>query len=211
MRVSRRPVRAEIELIFLSETLSLCDCIHTQLTSLNSTRKVKMNFLLNVRIFTGYFLSMEESKKEGRYQRIITQLSSLLTKTSDPVARMATIAAVLSHKFDYFFWCGFYFAHGDTMIVGPYQGPVACQVLQGSGVCLASVAQQKSIVVGDVHQFPGHIACDSRSSSEIVVPVRDTEGHIVAVLDVDSTTLNSFSETDRIYLEIITALVYAAI
>lgn len=159
-------------------------------------------------IFAGYFLLMDEFKKEGRYKRILTQLNGLLTKTSDPVARMATIAAVLSHKFDYFFWCGFYFSHGDTLIVGPYQGPLACQVLKGSGVCLSAVQQNKSIVVPDVNKFPGHIACDSRSNSEIVVPVRNPEGHIMAVLDVDSAAFDSFDETDRIQLEIITALVY---
>ena len=153
---------------------------------------------------------MEVTKKEGRYQRIITQLEGLLTKTSDPVARMATIAAVLSHKFDHFFWCGFYFVQGDKLIVGPYQGPVACQVLQGSGVCLASVTQNKSVVVPDVHQFPGHIGCDSRSNSEIVVPVRDADGNILAVLDVDSIIFNSFDETDRQQLEIIASLVYLA-
>jgi L-methionine (R)-S-oxide reductase len=154
---------------------------------------------------------MDESKKSGRYQRIISQLEGLLTKTNDPVARMATIAAVLSNKFEYFFWCGFYFVHGDKLIVGPYQGPVACQVLQGTGVCLASVIQNKSIVVPDVHEFPGHIACDSRSNSEIVVPVRDPGGKILAILDVDSVSLNSFDETDRINLEIIAALVYPSI
>jgi L-methionine (R)-S-oxide reductase len=154
---------------------------------------------------------MDESKKSGRYQRIISQLEGLLTKTNDPVARMATIAAVLSNKFEYFFWCGFYFVHGDKLIVGPYQGPVACQVLQGTGVCLASVTQNKSIVVPDVHEFPGHIACDSRSNSEIVVPVRDPGGKILAILDVDSVSLNSFDETDRINLEIIAALVYPSI
>lgn len=156
------------------------------------------------------FTSMDAIKKEGRYQRIISQLEGLLTKTSDPVARMATIAAVLSHKFDYFFWCGFYMVHPDRLIVGPYQGPVACQVLQGSGVCLAAVTQNKSIVVPDVHQFPGHIACDSRSNSEIVVPVYNAAGQIMAVLDVDSASFNSFDETDRIWLEKITAMVYPA-
>jgi len=151
---------------------------------------------------------MDESKKTGRYQRIISQLEGLLTKTNDPVARMATVAAVLSHKFDYFFWCGFYFVHADKLIVGPYQGPLACQVLQGTGVCLAAVKQNNSIVVPDVHKFPGHIACDSRSTSEIVVPVRDKEGNIMAVLDVDSASFNSFDETDRAHLEIITTLIY---
>ena len=163
-----------------------------------------------LRNFAGYFLCMDESKKEGRYQRIITQLDDLLTKTSDPIARMATIAAVLSHKFDYFFWCGFYFAHGDKMIVGPYQGPVACQVLKGTGVCLDAVKQNNSIVVPDVHKYSGHIACDSRSNSEIVVPVRDGNGKIIAVLDVDSASFNSFDETDRKYLEIITSAIYTA-
>jgi L-methionine (R)-S-oxide reductase len=151
---------------------------------------------------------MDETKKSGRYQRIITQLQGLLSKTDNPVARMATIAAVLSHKFDYFFWCGFYFLHDDKMIVGPYQGPVACQVLQGAGVCLTAVEQNKSIVVPDVHKFPGHIACDSRSSSEIVVPVRDNKGNILAVLDVDSASLDSFDEIDRVNLEIISAMIY---
>lgn len=154
------------------------------------------------------FIRMDTSKKEGRYNRIITQLEGLLTKTNDPIARMATIAAVLSHKFDYFFWCGFYFVHAEKLIVGPYQGPVACQVLQGSGVCLAAVTQNKSIVVADVHQFPGHIACDSRSNSEIVVPVRDAHGEIRAVLDIDSASFSSFDETDRTCLEKIAAMVY---
>lgn len=153
---------------------------------------------------------MDTLKKEGRYKRIISQLEGLLTKTNDPVARMATIVAVLSHKFDYFFWCGFYRVNGDKLIVGPYQGPVACQVLQGTGVCLAVVSQKQSIVVPDVHKFPGHIACDSRSNSEIVVPVRDHEGNIMAVLDIDSTSFNSFDETDRVHLEIITEFIYQA-
>lgn len=151
---------------------------------------------------------MEQSKKTGRYQRVISQLETLLTKTDDPVARMATIAAVLSHKFDYFFWCGFYFLQGDKLIVGPYQGPVACQVLQGSGVCLACVHQGKTIQVPDVHQFPCHIACDSRSNSEIVVPVRNPTGSILAVLDVDSIGFDSFDETDQENLEKIVSMVF---
>jgi L-methionine (R)-S-oxide reductase len=154
---------------------------------------------------------MDQPKKEGRYQRIISQLEGLLAKTSEPVARMATISAVLIHKFDYFFWCGFYIRHDDKLIVGPYQGPVACQVLQGTGVCLAAVIQNESIVVPDVHEFPGHIACDSRSNSEIVVPVRDMDGKILAVLDVDSASFGSFDETDRRHLEMIAALVYKTI
>lgn len=151
---------------------------------------------------------MDETKKAGRYQRIIAQLRSLLTKTSDPVARMATIAAVLSHKFDYFFWCGFYFVQDDRLVVGPYQGPVACQILADTGVCITAVKKNETIVVPDVHQFPGHIACDSRSNSEIVVPVFDSNSQIKAVLDVDSITFGSFDEVDKFHLEIISKLVF---
>ncbi len=151
---------------------------------------------------------METNKKQGRYERIFKQLQGLLVKTDDPIARMATVAAVLSHKFDYFFWCGFYRLTGEKLVVGPYQGPPACQVLEGTGVCLAALHQKKSIVVPDVHKFPGHIACDSRSNSEIVIPVYDKSGSISAVLDVDSTSFNSFDETDRLNLEKIATLVY---
>ena len=151
---------------------------------------------------------MDETKKTGRYQRVITQLQSLLTKTNYPVARMATIAAVLSHKFDYFSWCGFYFVQGDQLIVGPYQGPVACQVLAETGVCITAVKSSKTVIVPDVHKFPGHIACDSRSNSEIVIPVFDSNDTIKAVLDVDSTSFNSFDDIDRIHLQTISKLIY---
>lgn len=151
---------------------------------------------------------MLESQKEGRYQRVIQQLEELLTKSFDPVARMATINAVLSHKFDYYFWCGFYFVQDDYLLVGPYQGPLACQILRGSGVCITAVNQKQSVVVPDVHQFEGHIACDSRSNSEIVVPVFDQFKQIKAVLDIDSISFNSFTQTDRQYLELIADMVY---
>ena len=149
---------------------------------------------------------MDKEKKEGRYQRLYNQIEQLLQKSPDQTAAMATIAAVLYHKMEYFFWCGFYRVDGQRLIVGPYQGPAACQVLEGRGVCLAAVEQKQTLVVPDVHKFPGHIACDSRSQSEIVVPVRDANGRIIAVLDVDSKELNSFDETDAASLEQITAL-----
>lgn len=149
---------------------------------------------------------MQPHQKESRYQRLFAQTEQLLQKSPDQTSAMATIAAVLHHKMEYFFWCGFYRLEGDRLIVGPYQGPVACQVLEGRGVCLAAVEQNKTLVVPDVHQFPGHIACDSRSQSEIVVPVRDAQGRITAVLDVDSKELNAFDETDARYLEQFTAL-----
>lgn len=153
---------------------------------------------------------MTPTQKQGRYERIIVQLDELLVKTKDPVARMATIAALLSHKFEYYFWCGFYRVNGDELVVGPYQGPLACQVLKDTGVCWTSVMEKRSIVVPDVHKFPGHIACDSRSNSEIVIPVFDPSGNLLSVLDVDSSSFNSFDETDRIFLEQIAGRVYSA-
>jgi L-methionine (R)-S-oxide reductase len=150
---------------------------------------------------------MENQKKSSRYTRIYNQLKDLLTKTDDPDARMATIAAVLHHKMDYFFWTGFYFLREGELIVKSYQGPVACQVLEkNKGVCWASVNQAKTIIVPDVHLFPGHIACDSRSRSEIVIPVRNNQGRITGVLDVDSKSPGSFDETDALFLEKIVSL-----
>lgn len=121
---------------------------------------------------------------------------------------MATIVAVLHHKMDYFFWTGFYCLDQGELIVRCYQGPVACQVLRkNTGVCWKSIIDGQTIVVDDVHQFSGHIACDSRSRSEIVVPLRDEGGHIYGVLDVDSADLASFDDTDAEWLEKIVALV----
>ena len=153
---------------------------------------------------------MDTLKKQGRYTRIVAQIENLLSKTDDPIARMATISAILYHKMDYFFWCGFYRVNGNKLIVGPYQGPAACQVLEGKGVCIASVEKREPLIVPDVEKFPGHIACDSRSKSEIVIPVYDNDGRIVAVLDVDSKELDSFDETDRKFLEKIVKQVFAA-
>lgn len=151
---------------------------------------------------------MDKNKKTGRYQRIYTQLQGLLTATRNREARMATIAAVLHHKMDYFFWTGFYcLTHGE-LIVRSYQGPVACQVLKkNTGVCWKAITDGETIVVTDVHEFPGHIACDSRSRSEIVVPLHDNNGDVYGVLDIDSADLSSFDETDAEWLEKIVALV----
>ncbi len=147
--------------------------------------------------------------KEKRYQRIFLQIRELLTATEDPDARMATIIAVLHHKMDSYFWTGFYFLNKGELIVKMYQGAVACQILKKhTGVCWAGIDQKKTIIVPDVHQFPGHIACDSRSRSEIVVPVKNDHGEITAVLDVDSKELDSFDETDAVWLEKIVNLIY---
>ena len=146
----------------------------------------------------------------GRYARVEEQLRGLFGRTPDPTARMATAAALLHHKMTHFFWTGFYRLVDGVLTVGPYQGPLACQVLKPhTGVCWAGIDRGESVVVPDVHRFPGHIACDSRSQSEIVVPLRDASGAVVAVLDVDSDKLNSFSEVDREELEPIVAMIYA--
>ncbi len=150
---------------------------------------------------------MNKDQKQSRYERIHAQLAALLQKTADPQARMATIAALLYHKFDYFFWCGFYRLVAGDLTVGPYQGPLACQVLaREKGVCWAAVTRGETVIVTDVRAFPGHIACDSRSLSEIVVPVRDGKGAIVAVLDVDSDKLGQFDADDAEGLQAIVEL-----
>ena len=150
---------------------------------------------------------MENVKKKGRYERIYKQLKELLTATEFPVARMATIIAVLHHKMDYFFWTGFYFLEGGELTVGPYQGPLACQVLKkDKGVCWASINRKEVLIVPDVEKFPGHIACDSRSKSEIVIPLFNADNEIYGVLDVDSKELRSFDDDDRRGLEKILSL-----
>ncbi|MDX9883939.1 MAG: GAF domain-containing protein [Prolixibacteraceae bacterium] len=150
---------------------------------------------------------MEKKKKAARYGRIYDQLKELLKKSTNLLARKATIIAVLHYKMDYFFWTGFYMLVDDELTVEMYQGPVACQVLsKDKGVCWAAINQQKSLVVENVEEFPGHIACDSRSKSEIVVPLRNASGHITGVLDVDSKELASFDEVDAEWLEKILGL-----
>ncbi|HER07862.1 MAG TPA: GAF domain-containing protein [Bacteroides sp.] len=152
---------------------------------------------------------MDERKKARRYERISTQLKELVSKSDEPIARMATICAVLHHKMDHYFWTGFYLLKEDKLTVGPYQGPVACQVLEkGKGVCWSAVMQEKPVLVPDVHAFPGHIACDPRSRSELVLPVFDPRSGIRAVLDVDSGQPAAFSQTDVRFLEIIAGMVY---
>lgn len=152
---------------------------------------------------------MDKNKKQARYQRIYKQLEELLPKTSDPFARMSSIIAVLHHKIEYFFWTGFYFTKDDKLVVGQYQGPVACQELKkDTGVCWAVINQQKTIIVPDVEKFPEHIACDSRSKSEIVLPLKNQDGNIIGVLDVDSNEYNKFDEIDEHELTKILKLIY---
>ena len=152
---------------------------------------------------------MEDKKKDGRYGRIYKQLSELVLKSTNTSARMATIIAVLHHKMDYFFWTGFYLIDDGKMTVNVYQGPVACQILEkDKGVCWAAFNKKETVVIEDVHAFPDHIACDSRSNSEIVVPFKNKAGEIIGVLDVDSSEKSSFSTIDARWLEKILDLVF---
>ncbi len=152
---------------------------------------------------------MEDKKKEGRYGRIYKQLEELVQKSDNAQARMATIIAVLHHKMDYFFWTGFYMIVDEKMTVNSYQGPVACQILEkDKGVCWAAFNQKETVVVEDVHAFPDHIACDSRSSSEIVVPLKNANDEVIGVLDIDSKEKASFSEVDARWLEKILGLIW---
>ena len=144
---------------------------------------------------------MKASQKEGRYQRIFLQLQDLLKDKPNSLARMSTVIAVLHHKMEGFFWTGFYLLDHGELIVGPYQGSLACiKLKKDTGVCWAGINRGETVVVPDVHAFPGHIACDSRSNSEIVVPLKDGAGHIIGVLDVDSTEFNNFDEIDARWL-----------
>lgn len=147
----------------------------------------------------------KEGSREEIYASIYPQLQALMVDEPDLIANMANIASVLKEAFG-FFWVGFYRVVNDRLVLAPFQGPVACtRIDYGKGVCGTSWKEKKTLVVPDVDQFPGHIACSTLSRSEIVVPIiRD--GVVRAVLDVDSDALNSFDETDVLYLEKIAAL-----
>jgi L-methionine (R)-S-oxide reductase len=143
--------------------------------------------------------------KEERYEALIPQLKSLISTETDQIANYANVSAALKEVFD-FLWVGFYRVSDKVLVLGPFQGPIACtRIAYGKGVCGFAWQEGKTIIVPDVDQFPGHIACSSRSKSEIVVPVVK-EAKILAVLDVDSELLNNFDEIDTKYLEIICAL-----
>ena len=146
----------------------------------------------------------------AKYGRIADQLEELYAKVTDPVSRMASAAAVLHAKMPHFFWTGFYRVVDGDLLVGPYQGPLACMLLaRDKGVCWAAVKSGEPVLVPDVNAFAGHIACDARSKSEVAVPVRDNKGEVVAVLDVDSDELDSFGEADVEGLARIVGLIYA--
>ena len=141
--------------------------------------------------------------KEEKYRLLLEQIKALTEGETDSIAVMANVCAAI-HETMGFFWTGFYRVVNDELVLGPFQGPVACMHIGfGRGVCGTAWEQRKSIVVPDVELFPGHIACSSLSRSEIVVPVLSADGEVKAVLDIDSKDLNTFDDTDRRYLEAI--------
>lgn len=143
--------------------------------------------------------------KEEKYRTLLLQARSLMDGETDEIARMANLSALIHQAFG-FWWTGFYRVQGEELVLGPFQGPLACtRIKKGRGVCGTAWKEQRTIIVPDVEQFPGHIACSSESRSEIVVPVwRDKK--IVAVLDIDSRDLNTFDTTDQHYLEQVVAI-----
>jgi len=153
-------------------------------------------------------LFVHSGTKNEKYEALLRQLPSLMDNQVDAVANMANITAVLSQTFG-FFWVGFYRVMDQTLVLGPFQGPLACTRINfGQGVCGAAWEQEKTIVVENVHEYPGHIACNEAAKSEIVVPVF-VNGKVEAVMDVDSDKFADFDEVDKEYLEKITACLSA--
>jgi GAF domain-containing protein len=144
--------------------------------------------------------------KADQYKELIPQIKGLLHGEPDLIANLANVAAALKQQFGWL-WVGFYLVKDGDLVLGPFQGPVACtRIKKGRGVCGAAWADEKTLIVPDVEKFPGHIACSSMSKSEIVVPLYDNK-KVTGVLDVDSTELNDFDETDQYYLEEIAQLI----
>ena len=142
-----------------------------------------------------------ESMKEEQYKLLVSQIASLIDGEGDMIAVMSNVAAAI-HQTMGFWWTGFYRVIDDELVLGPFQGPVACMhIPYGKGVCGTAWQRAETVIVPDVEQFPGHIACSSESRSEIVVPVFGNDGKVMAVLDIDSERLATFDDTDRKYLE----------
>lgn len=150
-------------------------------------------------------LIIQGNSKKELYENLLPQIKSLIEGETDVIANMANISACLNETFN-FWWVGFYRVVADELVLGPFQGPIACtRIKKGRGVCGTAWKEKQTVIVPDVDEFPGHIACSSLSKSEIVVPVFK-ENVVVAVLDIDSEKVANFGETDKEYLEIIVAL-----
>jgi GAF domain-containing protein len=139
--------------------------------------------------------------KEEKYLSLVPQIKALVEGETDLIANLANITAALKYGMD-FFWVGFYLVKNDELVLGPFQGTVACtRIKNGKGVCGTSMQKKETIIVDDVDTFPGHIACSSASKSEIVVPIFNTKNELVAVLDVDDDKYATFDKTDQLHLE----------
>lgn len=147
--------------------------------------------------------------KEEIYKALLPEIEAVVCDEPDMIANMANVSSMLHEAFG-FWWTGFYRVIGDELVLGPFQGPMACtRIRKGKGVCGTSWAEEQTQVVPDVHQFPGHIACSSASNSEIVVPLFQ-EGQVIGVLDIDSREFNTFDLTDKLYLERVAELLSKA-
>ena len=151
-------------------------------------------------------LAIIKGTKQEQYESLIPQIKGLLEGETDLIANLGNVAAALKEQFGWF-WVGFYLVKNGELVLGPFQGPVACtRIKKGRGVCGTSWAEEQTIIVPDVEAFPGHIACSSLSKSEIVVPLMK-DGEVVGVLDVDSEMLDQFDGVDKVYLEQIVGLI----
>lgn len=151
-------------------------------------------------------LKIASGTKEDKYTLLYKQVAEVVRYENDGIALMANVAAMIHHTFG-FWWTGFYRVIGNELVLAPFQGPMACsRIAYGKGVCGTAWQRGESIIVEDVEQFPGHIACSSLSRSEIVVPIYNKDNDIIAVLDIDSEHLATFDDVDRLYLEKITTL-----
>lgn len=145
--------------------------------------------------------------KSTAYEELLNEVKAFIQDENDKIACMANVAALIHERFD-FWWTGFYRVIGEELVLGPFQGPVACtRIRKGRGVCGTSWNENRTVIVPNVHEFPGHIACSSLSNSEIVVPVFDECGNVTGVLDIDSRDFGTFDETDAEWLEKICRLI----
>jgi len=146
--------------------------------------------------------------KVEKYKQLLSQVKALLADEDDLIAKQANFCAALKYGFD-FFWVGFYKVSGDELVLGPFQGPIACtRILKGKGVCGTAWEEENIIIVPDVDLYPGHISCSSLSRSEIVIPVFDLSGNVALILDIDETEVNAFDEIDKKYLELLVRLIF---
>jgi GAF domain-containing protein len=155
---------------------------------------------------------VNEAEKSQIYDEILAEVRYHIGKSANPTARMATIVALLASRLKHFFWTGFYVLLDGELTVGPYQGPPACIVLPPhKGVCWAGIDRGEPVLVPNVHDFPGHIVCDGRANSELVLPLHDRLGRIIGVLDVDSADFDAFDLIDVDRLQRVLAMIFAEI